>query len=71
MNEFDLQSVFIYLIYPNNSNIYSDKGFVKIDNGSQSGTHWTCFIVERTDHFISIVSVFSQIKSYSNIYLNQ
>ena len=25
--------------------MYSDKGFVNIDNGSQGGTHWTCFIV--------------------------
>ena len=28
---------------PKDSKIYSDRGFVNIDNGSQSGTHWTCF----------------------------
>ena len=35
-----------YPIYPRDSKILSDKGFVKIDNGSQGGTHWTCFIVK-------------------------
>ena len=35
-----------YNIYPRDSKIYSDKGFVIIDNGSQGGTHWTCFIVK-------------------------
>ena len=35
-----------YLIYPNDSNIYSDKRLVNLDNGSQGGTHWTCFIIK-------------------------
>ena len=26
--------------------MYSDKGFVNTDNGSQGATHWTCFIVK-------------------------
>ena len=26
--------------------MYSDKGFVNIDNGSQGGTHWVDFIVK-------------------------
>ena len=26
--------------------IYSDGGFVIIDNGSMGGTHWTCFIIK-------------------------
>ena len=33
-------------MYPRNSKIYSDKGFFNIDDGSQGGTHWTCFIVK-------------------------
>ena len=45
MNESQLQRVYNYKIYPRDSKIYSDKGFVTIDNGSQGGTHWTCFIV--------------------------
>ena len=36
----------IWSIYPRDCKIYSDKGFVNIDNGSQGGTHWTCFIVK-------------------------
>ena len=26
--------------------IYTDKGFVNIDNGRMGGTHWTCFVVK-------------------------
>ena len=46
MNESELQRVYNYAIYPKDSKIYSDKGFVNIDNGSQGGTHWTCFAVK-------------------------
>ena len=46
MNESQLQRIYNYLIYLTDSQIYSDKGFVNIDNGSQGGTHWTCFIVK-------------------------
>ena len=46
MNESELQKIYNYPIYPRDSKIYSDKGFVNIDNGSQNGTHWTCFIVK-------------------------
>ena len=45
-NESELQRVYNYNIYPRDSKIYSDKGFVIIDNGSQGGTHWTCSIVK-------------------------
>ena len=44
MNESQLQKVYNYPIYPRDSKIYSDKGFVNIDIGSQGGTHLTCFI---------------------------
>ena len=43
MNEFELPGVYNYHIYPRDSKIYSNKGFVNIDIGSHGGTHWTCF----------------------------
>ena len=46
MNESELQRFYNYPIYPRDSKYYSDRGFVNIDNGSQGGTPWTCFIVE-------------------------
>ena len=46
LNESELQKVYNYKIYPKDSKIYSDKGFLYIDNGSMSGSHWTCFIVK-------------------------
>ena len=46
MNESELQRVYKYPLHPRDSKIYSDKGFVNIDNGSQGGTHRTCFIVK-------------------------
>ena len=46
MNESELQKVYNYPIYPRDSKINSDKGFVNIENGFQGGTHWTCFIVK-------------------------
>ena len=46
MNESQLQKVYNYHIFPRDSRIYSDKGFVNIDNGSRGGTHWTCFMVK-------------------------
>ena len=46
MNDSQLQKICNYPIYPRDSKIYSDKGFVNIDNGSQGGTHWVAFIVK-------------------------
>ena len=51
MKESQLQRIYNYPIYPRDSKIYSDKGFVNIDNGSQGGTHWTCFIVKDNKSF--------------------
>ena len=31
--------------------MYSDRGFVNIDNGSLGGTHWVCFIVKDTKSY--------------------
>ena len=46
MNESELQRVYNYAIYPRDSLLTIKKGFVKIDDGSQGGSHWTCFIVK-------------------------
>ena len=46
MNESQLQRIYNYPIYRRDSKIYSDRGFVNIDNGSMGGSHWTCFIVK-------------------------
>ena len=46
MNESQLQKVYNYHIYPRDSKIHSDRGFVNIDDGRLNGTHWTCFIVK-------------------------
>ena len=46
MYDSDLQRVYNFNKYPRNSKIYSDGRLVNIDNGSQGGTHWICFIVK-------------------------
>ena len=46
MNESQLQRLYDYPIYPRDSKIYSDRGFINIDDGRLNGTHWTCFIVK-------------------------
>ena len=40
------RKIYKYPIYPRDMKINSDKGFVKIDNGSMSGSHWVCFRVK-------------------------
>ena len=51
MNESKLKRVYIYPIYPRDSRLYSDKGFVNIDVGSQGGSHWICFIKKDNKSF--------------------
>ena len=46
MNESQLKKVYTYPIYPRDSKTYFIKGFIIIDNGSQYGSHCTCFLVE-------------------------
>ena len=46
MNESQLKRVYIYHMYPRDSQLHSDKRFVNLDDGSQNGTHWTCFIIK-------------------------
>ena len=38
-------------IYPRDSKIYPDRGFINIDNGEQGGNHWTCLYVKRNKSF--------------------
>ena len=51
MIESHLQKIYNYPIYPRDSKRISNKGFVNIDNGSQRGTHCTCFIVKENKSF--------------------
>ena len=51
MGESQLQKTYNYPIYPRDSKRFSDRGFVLIDNGSQGGTHWTCFIVKENKSY--------------------
>ena len=51
MNEFELQKIYNYPIYPTDSKIYSDKGFVNVDDGSMGGSHWTYFIVKDNESY--------------------
>ena len=45
LNESQLHKVYNYPIYPRDSKIYSDRGYINLDNGSRGGVHWTCFLV--------------------------
>ena len=51
MNESQLQRVYNYPIYPRDSKIYSDKGFINIDNGSRGGSHWTAFYIKNNKSY--------------------
>ena len=46
INESELPRAYKYHIYPRDSRLYSDKEFINKDNGSQGGSHWTCFIIK-------------------------
>ena len=71
MNESQLQKVYNYPMYPRDSKINSEKGFVNIDNGRLRGTHWCVFYVKGDIYFTLIVLVVSQINFYLNNYLNR
>ena len=53
MNESQLQRIYDYPIYPRDSKIHSDKGFVNIDNGFQGGSHWCVFYVKNNKSYYS------------------
>ena len=44
--ESEIQRVINFPIYPRDSKILSDKGFVNIENSSMGENNWTCFIVK-------------------------
>ena len=46
-----LQKIYKYNTYSRDCKRYTDKGFVNIDDGSMSGSHWTCFIVKNNKSF--------------------
>ena len=46
MTESQLQRVYNYSIYPRDSKIYSDKGFVNIGNYQNGGSHWCAFYIK-------------------------
>ena len=46
MNKSELQRFYNHHIYSRDSRIFSDRGFVNIDNGSQGDTHSTCFYIK-------------------------
>ena len=71
MNESQLQKIYKYSIYPRDSKIYSDRGFINKDDGSQGGTHWCCFIIKDNKSFILTRLVASQINFYYINYLNR
>ena len=51
MNESQLQKIYNYPIYPRDGKIYSDRGFVNIDDGNMGGSHWTCFYIKDNKSF--------------------
>ena len=51
MNENGLQRVYNNQIYPRDSKIFYDRGFVNIDKSSQGGTQWNCFVVKDNKSF--------------------
>ena len=51
MNESQLQRVYHSSIYRRDARIITDKSFVNIHDGSQYGTHWTCFILKDNKSF--------------------
>ena len=44
MNESELQRVFKYTVYTRVSKIYSDRGFINIDDGSGGGSPSRVFV---------------------------
>ena len=51
LNESQLQKVYNYPIYPRDSKIYSEKGFVNLDDGRMGGSHRVVFYVRDKKSF--------------------
>ena len=45
------QNIIITKIYPKDSKITTNKGFVNIDNGERGGSHWVCFYIKNNKSF--------------------
>ena len=43
MNDSQQQKKYNYPMYPRDSKLSSDKGFINLENGFQGETRWTCF----------------------------
>ena len=61
MNKSQLQKIYNLPIYPRDSKIYSDKGFVNIDNVEWERIIRGLFMSKITNRSIWTVSVFNQI----------
>ena len=46
MNESQLQKIYNYPIYPKNSKIHPDRGFVNIGDYQNGGSHWCAFYIK-------------------------
>ena len=57
MNEIELQRVYSHAINSRDSEIYSDKGFVIIDDRPQGGTHWVYFIGKTKSYYFDSFGV--------------
>ena len=51
MNESQLQKIYNLPIYSKDTKLFSDKGFVNIDNGRIGGTQWCAFYVQNNKSF--------------------
>ena len=51
MDESELHKFIKHPIYPRDSKIYSDRGFVTIDNDRKGGSHWCAFYVENNKSY--------------------
>ena len=52
LNESQIQKIYNYPIYPRDSKIYSDRGFVNIHYSTiMGGSHWVAFIVKGNKSF--------------------
>ena len=51
MNESQLQKISTYNINPRDAKVYSDRGFVILDNGRMGESQWTCLYIKDKKSF--------------------
>ena len=77
LKESDLSPKLNLKICPGDSKITTQKGFVKIDDGSLGCTHWTCFWIRDRNSFYfnslggSPVSLLQQLPKPINFYISE